>query len=168
MRKERGFTLLEVMIALAILGFAISAIVSFHERGTIMTARARDMTVATALARTKMEEVKIEIEKKSTEGSLPDPGISDGRFDAPNDRFRWSSEIKKVEIPVPSVSGDDVEGGSSASGPVSGSATASMLQSVLKTISKQISDSVREVTLTISWDDLGKERSMSVTTHVVK
>ncbi|HJK97507.1 MAG TPA: type II secretion system protein, partial [Polyangiaceae bacterium LLY-WYZ-14_1] len=55
---QKGFTLLEVMVAIAILGLALTAIFS-SEAGAIKTAhRARKMQVATLLARCKMGELE--------------------------------------------------------------------------------------------------------------
>ena len=152
--KKAGFTLLEVMIALAVLAFAVSALVGFQSRGIVMNARSRDLMVATSLARQKMEEIKAEVQKEKKLGKFPDEKVEEGKFEGDNERYRWKVEFKKVEIPAP-PEGD-------------GESNSGMMGTIVKMVSKQLSDSVREVTLTVAWEDLDKERSITVTTHFVK
>ena len=56
-RHEEGFTLLESLIALAILGFAIVAIVAALTTGTRATLIHSEQAVAESLARTQLEYV---------------------------------------------------------------------------------------------------------------
>jgi len=73
--RMRGFTLLEVMIAVAILGLSLTAIFSSEVGAANVAARARRQNVAATLARCKMGEIEqtiaIEglpaIEKKDTD-----------------------------------------------------------------------------------------------------
>ncbi|MBW2687270.1 MAG: prepilin-type N-terminal cleavage/methylation domain-containing protein [Deltaproteobacteria bacterium] len=55
---ERGFTLLEVMIAVAILGLSLTAIFSSEVGAANVAARARRQNVAVTLARCKMGEIE--------------------------------------------------------------------------------------------------------------
>lgn len=57
-RGARGFTLLEVLVAVAILGLGLTAILSAQFSAVSGTAHARHMSVATGLARCKMTEVE--------------------------------------------------------------------------------------------------------------
>ncbi|MEM9693981.1 MAG: prepilin-type N-terminal cleavage/methylation domain-containing protein [Myxococcota bacterium] len=57
-RIRRGFTLLEVMVAVAILGLGLTAILSAQFTSVAATAHARHMSLATGLARCKMSEVE--------------------------------------------------------------------------------------------------------------
>jgi len=54
----RGFTLLEVMIAVAILGLSLTAIFSSEVGAANIAARARRQNVAATLARCKMGEIE--------------------------------------------------------------------------------------------------------------
>lgn len=154
--KSRGFTLLEVMMALAVLALAISALVAFQGRGIVMNSKARDLTTATTLARQKMEEIKLQVDKDLRLGKFSDGKTEEGAFETPFDRYKWKFELKKVELPIPPESGDNQKGGSS------------IMTTIVNMISKQLSDSVREAKLTILWEELDKERQFSVTTHFVK
>src|SRR5262249_13241426 len=57
-RRARGFTLLEVMVAVAILGLGLTAILSAQAGAFASAAHARHVSVATGLARCKMSEVE--------------------------------------------------------------------------------------------------------------
>ena len=55
---RRGFTLLEVMVAVAILGLALTAIFSSEVGASNVAQRAKRQNVATTLARCKMGEIE--------------------------------------------------------------------------------------------------------------
>lgn len=150
--RRKGFTLLEVMMALAVFGIAITALVGFNARGYVNEARARRMTTAVQLASQKMTDTKLEIEKEMVTGSLPEEKTDEGDFEKPFDAFRWKIEIKKVEMPMPPI----------------GDVVGEIGKQIMEAITKQISDSVREIKLTIIWQEMEKERSFSVVTHIAK
>jgi len=56
--SQRGFSLIELMVAVAILAMAIFGIFHAYSVGFMGMADARDVTVATNYAREKMEEIK--------------------------------------------------------------------------------------------------------------
>lgn len=56
--SKRGFTLLEIMVAVAILGLGLTAILSAQAGAFASAAHARNVSVATGLARCKMSEVE--------------------------------------------------------------------------------------------------------------
>ena len=95
--QTRGFTLLEVLVAVAVLGFALVSLLGLHVRNIDLIARDERVTAATLLARALMTEVEI--------GPFPDLGATDGDFelDYP-DRYpdlRWEREV--LTTPVPNV-----------------------------------------------------------------
>jgi len=149
---KKGFTLLEVMLALAVFAFAITALVGFNARGYVNDARARKLTVAVSLAKTKMAEHQLDLEKEISKGGFPEDKTDEGVFESPFEEYKWKLEIKKVELPIPPL-GEGV-----------GEATKQMMDM----ITKQISESVREVKLTISWTEMDRERSFDVVTHIAK
>ena len=149
---RKGFTLLEVMLALAVFAFAITALVGFNARGYVNDSRARRLTTAVNLAKTKMAEYQLDIEKESAKGGFPEEKTDEGAFETPFEEYKWKIEIKKVELPLPPL-GEGV-----------GEATKQMMDMM----TKQISESVREVKLTISWTEMERERSFDVVTHIAK
>ncbi|MFH0800574.1 MAG: type II secretion system protein [Pseudomonadota bacterium] len=146
-----GFTLLEVMVAMAILAGSLSAIIGLTGNAMIRSGRAEKMLVATMLARQKMAEIEIDIEKGRQKGEFPDEKSEDGKFEEPFENYTWKMEIKRVELPAP-VMGEK----------------GSMQDVVGKQLTKEISLTVRELNLSVLWKDRGEEQSYDLVTHIVK
>jgi general secretion pathway protein I len=84
-----GFTLLEVMIAVAFIGIALLALLSLHHTDMVSVMRGRDLTRAAMLAQSLMSEAEME--------RFPDAGTTSGDFETmyqgqyPN--FRWRRQV---------------------------------------------------------------------------
>ena len=102
----RGFTLLEVMIAVAILGLSLTAIFSSEVGAANVAARARRQNVAATLARCKMGEIEqviaIEglpaLEKKDTDACCEH---------APVEGFECNWLIERIILPELGATGDE-------------------------------------------------------------
>jgi general secretion pathway protein I len=180
-KRSSGFTLLEIMIALAILAIGLISFLSAQGNSLRASGRAEYIETASLLARQKMTEKILELKKELEKGGLPEDTKTDqGDFDPPFDAYRWEFTLQKVEIPLPAELGDAVAGATGEEktdntpqpAPSSNSDTAqapeSAQRSLLQIVSKKISDSVREVQLKVIWDELGTDQSMVVTTHLVR
>lgn len=143
---------MEIMLALTIFAMAMATLVALHARGSINEMRARKLTVATELARQKMVDTQLDIEKEMNKGVFPEEKTDEGEFEKPFEAYRWKMEIRKVELPMPPL----------------GEEAGVMMKQMMEMITKQISDSVRELKLTISWKEMEKERSFNVVTHIAK
>ncbi len=86
-----GFTLLEVMVSLAIIGGLLVTLISSMNYHLDIAARHEFVTVASMLARNKLRE--IEARSSATKGTFPEP------FSA----YSFSSEIKDSDYPGISV-----------------------------------------------------------------
>ena len=82
-----GFTLLEVVVAMAILGLGLVAIMELFSSGLRLARLSEDYSKAVSLARTKMEEVRIADQLAE--------GEEQGEFDK---YYRWKVGVKKVEM----------------------------------------------------------------------
>ncbi len=101
---SRGFTLLEVMIGLALLGLALTVLIK-SAAGSIFNARqAQMMGVVTDLGRAKMYDVEEELMKDG----FNETGLSDGDDDCDNYQpfddegwpgVQWCAKIVQVELP---------------------------------------------------------------------
>jgi general secretion pathway protein I len=79
-----GFTLLEVLVAVAIVAIALVAFMGLHLRSLDATIRAQDLTTAVLLAQGKM----------ATMGEFPDTGEEQGKFEGPDlERFQWATAV---------------------------------------------------------------------------
>lgn len=92
----KGFTLLEVMVALAIVGVALVALLSLGNRSVAAQTRVQRLTHATLLAQQKMAEAEV----NSRQGRL-DRARQEGHFAAPFEGYRWRLEF--AETPLPAV-----------------------------------------------------------------
>ena len=90
-----GFTLLEVLVAVAIVAIALVTFMGLHLRSLDATIRAQDLTTAVLLAQGKM----------ATMGEFPDTGQEQGKFEGPElERFQWATAVTEHTL-------DAVEGG---------------------------------------------------------
>ena len=162
---QAGFTLLETMIAMAIMMIAFSAILMVESASINTSAKAKQMNVVAMLAKNKMIESEFDYEgktfdeyKKEDSGSFPDP----------NQDYSWKREVKEVTFPDISGGGgkDDSSSNSSAS---SGAQASSAEQAAMftKLLTQFLSKAVREVTVTISWKRGQGSQSYSVSTYWV-
>jgi general secretion pathway protein I len=100
-----GFTLIEVMVAIAILGIALMGLLGLHHQSMQSVIRAQQTTRAAMLAQAVMTEAELE--------RFPDLGLTNGNFEAsfrgqfPD--FRWERmveasgtfpDIRKVMVAV--------------------------------------------------------------------
>ncbi len=84
-----GFTLLEVMVALAILATAFTALLSLHAQNLRTVARERGYTEALFLARERLAEIELQ--------GAPEVGTSSGDFEGPYPGeypgYRWELSV---------------------------------------------------------------------------
>ena len=85
---EKGFTLVEVMVALAIVAVALTAVYRMHTQTLFMDSRGRFDTMATMLARQKLADI---------DTSGPDDLLeTSGDFGDPHPGYTWRIETDSV------------------------------------------------------------------------
>jgi len=82
-----GFTLIEVLVAVAILGVGLTVIIELFSGGLRLGRASEEYTKAVNYARIKMEEIAVK--------PVVAEGVEEGSFD---DTFRWQVEVKKVGL----------------------------------------------------------------------
>jgi general secretion pathway protein I len=98
--REKGFTLLEVMVALAILGLALSAILSAQAGLYDANVKARNLSIATSTARCKMNEVEQNLLAKGyPEIDQNDEGQCCSGESPPGMSCNW--KVERVTLPNP-------------------------------------------------------------------
>jgi general secretion pathway protein I len=90
-KRNPGFTLIEVVVALAILGIGLVVIIELFGGGLRLGRISQEYTKASGYARMKMEEINM--------ASALEEGIQGGEFDG---QFRWQMEVKRVSLLPPS------------------------------------------------------------------
>jgi general secretion pathway protein I len=185
MRKcKQGFTLLEVMVAIAILGLGLTAILSAQAGTFSMSAQARNLSMATTLARCKMGEIEEQLKKDGfQELEVNESGSCCEDDSTPNIECAW--KVEKVELPQPNYGALDINSGldfNSGSGGIPGmppgtnsSSSGSggdmpdvggMLQMIAQAAYPDLKSiyegSTRKVTLTVTWKQGSKDYSFAV------
>ncbi|MFH2011044.1 MAG: type II secretion system protein [bacterium] len=98
--RQRGFTLLEVFVATAILGITIIYMFDALTHSPDRSNRAKLETVATMLARTKMIDLEAGLLKDGWE-NFDDEECGDFTDDEYGGvaRFQWCAQVEKIELP---------------------------------------------------------------------
>lgn len=123
-RAARGFTLMEVMVAVAILGLGLTAILSAQAGAFATAAHARNMSVATTLARCKMGEIEEHLFVDGIqELEENESGICCEGDETPNVKCSW--KIEKPQFPEPKLGELDLDTGLDLSTPAGGSSSSS-------------------------------------------
>ncbi len=187
----RAFTLLEVMIALAILASSLLAVSQLVSASLRNHERAVRLEIATLLARGKLAALQDDYQK---DGFRDFDQEDEGTFDEEgHPEVRWKAEAKKpvVELGPDQIlavltgtqgeeggldlagllgakaqTGDDQAAGIETLFP-GAAALAGGLRAQLTTIGEQIKKGLREIRLTVSWREGTREESFTVVTHLV-
>jgi general secretion pathway protein I len=195
--RRRGFTLLEVLVALAILGLALMAIFDLNAGAVAMHAYSKRATVATLLARSKMIDLEQDLHDK---GMPADDDEDSGDFSKEGwPSYKWRARILAprttgvstdqliaalFNIPVGEEGGGDMSeligamfggggGGDSGAGAAAGAgglmsgAVSGIAQQQVTQFLDQIAKSVREVHLTVTWKSGNEVETLDLVTHVV-
>ena len=91
---DNGFTLLEVLIALAIVGIALVTLIGLETRTILLAERQQRVTQATLLAQGKMTEIEIGGQ------SLSGIGGREGQFAEPFELYNWSVALEPTPLPA--------------------------------------------------------------------
>lgn len=173
--KHAGFTLLEVLIAFAILASALVVLMGTMANAGQQSAFANDLTIASQLARSKMIDIEYE---------LMDDGFSEmnqtfrGDFrDEGYPEIKWEARVLPVEIPETAkeeflgqinsqLFGGESEG--ALQGNAAFSAMLPMLIGQLPEMINQIGKKVRRVNLIVEFPYGGATYPIKVTQYVVE
>lgn len=158
-----GFSLLEVVFALAMLGILMGGVLSFYSSSQARLRQADRVTVATMLARNAIAEAVLDLEKRVAEGKFPESDeAKEEPCPEPYDEYLCGVNIRKVEVPLPPEGAGGGEGGEGAAAGAGGN----VMQVLMKQL--KLDELVREVKVSVKWSVRGREQSVDVTTHMVK
>ncbi len=185
---QAGFTLLEVMVALAILAVSLTWLVEATSRAIAAENHAKLVSAATFLARGRLVELEDELAEKGftddsfakeTSGDFEEKGFK---------RFKWSTVIDKIELPntdqvqtlvtqgleaqqgatLGTIGGTPpapvLPGGGAANTPVGSSA--GMLSSQFGIIKDVLEQSIRRARVRIVWNEGRTEQNVEITEYL--
>ena len=92
---DAGFTLLEVMVALAIVAIALVALLGLSSRTLTVNDRVQHITRATLLAQQRLAEIETGVPLRQGDQELQ------GGFPAPFDNYRW--RVSYQDTPLPAI-----------------------------------------------------------------
>ena len=191
-RSKRGFNLIEITIALAILVLALSILVENQGFAAYMTRDAERIRIATMLAEEKLIEAQLQLELDGwttsdvdEDGDFDDFGSEEFRGSGVNldyedflDDYKWAYTVRKIEMNMPADMGsmtDDIMG-SGYFGDQSQNEDVQNNQMDLgdigissDMITEYLSDYIREVRVMVWWDEDYEETGdyVEILTHVV-
>jgi prepilin-type N-terminal cleavage/methylation domain-containing protein len=157
--RGSGFTLLEIMVALAILGLTLVVLLSIVTNNVRATNHAKMTTAATLLARSKMVDIEDDIlyngfsnDNEDETGTFKEQGYP---------QFRWESAIDRIELPTDlgqKAKDQATEKTQNAKDPMSmvSGFMGGMMSSFLEPVRIGLEESVRKVTVRVFWDEVGR------------
>ncbi len=160
-KTTSGFTLLEIMIAVAILAATTVVLLRIVTNNIRATNHAKLTTAATFLARTKISDVEDDVlyngfttETETDKGTFKDEGPG-------YERFRWESMIERIELPTDmTTKAQDTATKSSqeAKSPMElmSGFLGGMMSAFIEPIRIGLQESVRKVTVRVFWDEHGR------------
>ncbi|MDD2319020.1 MAG: type II secretion system minor pseudopilin GspI [Geobacteraceae bacterium] len=89
----KGFTLLEVMVALAIMAGVVLTVISSVNYHLSLTAQNNEETVALLLARAKLEELELLGKEELAQ-------VKEGTFQPEWPDYSWKAEISTAPVPI--------------------------------------------------------------------
>lgn len=92
MKTSRGFTLMEILVALAVVGIGLAALLGASARSTREAADLRDRTYAGWVAQNVLTEIRISPETLDT-------GRREGDEVLGGQRWTWTAEINAAAVP---------------------------------------------------------------------
>jgi len=92
MKRTQGFTLIEILVALAILAFGMTAVLSLFIAGVRTYKRAMDQSTAAMLA----ESVLADLEEDLKGDFVPDPVFAQTRPHFPG--YKYDLELKPLDV----------------------------------------------------------------------
>lgn len=146
LRAQSGFTLLEVLIAFALIVVIVFATVMTSSQGLFFATQNRNLVLATNLARNLINEKEVAYEGRSFE-QLQEK--EEGAFEGQKD-WKWKIEISKVDFSALTdlIAREQAEQDKGASGEDQQQGAI-----VMKTFKDYLEKSVRRMKVTIEWPE---------------
>jgi general secretion pathway protein I len=171
-RGSRAFTLLEVMIAVLILGVSLASLFSAQTNAVGATQYIKHVAMATQLARCRMSEIEIEILKEGFEVAEfedwergPCCELRDDRVRLPGEdpfECRWRFET----VTLPSVADAQTAAGEAAmegnTEAATGAMSMGMLGPLLPVVQQLLENAIRKVSVEVVWRNGERERSVEL------
>lgn len=166
LNQQSGFTLLEVLIAFALITIVATTVYISQRDSLFSSLRTRNMLIAGNLARGFLAQSEAELEVKEFSVLKEE---EEGKFPAPHERFSWRREVKEqdfsalsnIVLAAQEAAEDEKEGPREET-------NVDAQKLVLKTFENYLKDSIRRLKVIITWEEDGKKRTLEFSTLLVK
>ena len=153
-----GFTMLETMIAMAIMMVAFASILMVESASINTSTKAKQMNVVSMLAKNLMVETEYSFEGKTFDEYKKEDA---GTFAEPFQDYNWKRVVKEVEFPELQM------GGGGDKNKDADSQQDAAAQQLTKLLTQFLSKAIREVTVTVSWKKGTGEQNFTLSTYWV-
>ena len=92
MRIRRGFTLIEVLVALAIAAIGLAAVLSVVTNSARNASYLRDKTLASWIGQNHLTEVRVS-------GTMPSVDKTNGELDFAGQKWKWEQTVTQTDVP---------------------------------------------------------------------
>lgn len=145
-QKERGFTLLEVIVSLVILAVALLGFHQGQSSSVRLSMRSEKLAQATELAQQKMTEIELQLRKKNL-GTFQEEEKGEFKEEAFKE-FKWNRKLEKVNLscflPKPQTEKEGQQG-------------------YYAIAEKYFENSMRKIKVTVEWQEGSKTKSTHLT-----
>jgi prepilin-type N-terminal cleavage/methylation domain-containing protein len=157
MKPQAGFTLLEFIIAFALLTIILSSVYLMQGSSLASSIRSKNVLLATNLAKSIINESELNFDGIPFDRL---PAKESGQFDEPHKQFKWTREVAEVDFGALSELMMKAQ-------EESGSTPKENQGMVAKYFQDYLQKSVRRMTVTISWNEGGGDSSLTFTELLV-
>lgn len=185
--RSRGFTLLEVMMALLLLATSVMILVQSQTTAVQLQEEATRINTATMLVRQIFTELDLRIAKEGFgELEVKESGdFADALYDGQFDDYRWEYEVEKVDVELPGLGNlmgmmsegtDEVSeaagAGAAGAAPANDLAALSALGFDMSFLTEQMGKFLREARVRVCWksgmtrDYVAEEECIEAVTHL--
>ena len=165
-RRGGGFSLPEMMVALVILSTSLFVLLQWHTQSIQLAARARNLIIATNLARGKVLDCQYLLREKNLDATA--------RFDekgsfAPEgyEGFTWACHAYPLNLPVSGAAAAVAQMAEKMDETGQSSIAASVVGPMIDMIAQGLSDAIRELVVIVRWPRGKTQGEMQVTAHVI-
>jgi len=158
LKSKSGFTLLETLIAVAIMTVTFASILMVESNSIQAVTRTKILNIVSMLIQTTLTETEYLIENKQfTEVKDEETGT----YAEPYQDYTWKRKIKEIELP-------DLSGAASQKEEKEPNTQQNdLLQTMNRILTNFLSKAMREVTVSVSWNTTGKPEEYSVSFYWV-
>jgi prepilin-type N-terminal cleavage/methylation domain-containing protein len=151
--NKKGFTLIEVLIALLILAFSMTVLMQSWGGNFRAIKKARTYTIVTQLLQKKMVEFELTYKNKK---ALEVPDEEHGDFGSAYPNYKWQIKTKPFEFPNLFPMPEDKSGNKD------------IIEKIIKQMQDYFEKTVKEVAVTVIYKSSGREVKYTLNTLFVE